>query len=438
MADASNDSWGKSLWNWGTNILGGAIGWAAENANDTVAGEVGAKVLAKGALLKFTIKKIPFVGALAGLYYGGQAAWRGDWQGAIAEVASGALSTLGPLGILASAGVDAAIAYRQGQRMFNQSNPWNKVPVLNMLPEGNVDPKAGVLTIGDNKTPSPPSPPAPAPPPTTTPAPAPPPTPATPQPATTANEEYVTKFAFLATKKGSDRELVETMKVIARRMPADALQAYIEGLSGYDNNGKKNSNLNYEDSLAHERGLLSGTPTPQQRKAINEVRNSIPQNLTKYFKEVQNANGKAETKQNKASDAKPSAAKPERRRAAPKSEGGANRRRRQHSRSAALRAETSEHPLQNASGETYPLKVGQCSPPGSNGKFVCLEAGGRPTLHQDTPKPTDLRSATAPPLAPVTATTTETSKNQTPAAQAGVVMGGTFGKPWAEHAHNDM
>jgi hypothetical protein len=106
---------GKVLAKEGTEI-------AAKEGGKLVAEEgakVGGKVLAKEgakiggkALGKSVLKKIPGLGLVAGLGFGAQRAWHGDWLGAAGEVASGAASTIPGIGTAASLGIDAALAGR--------------------------------------------------------------------------------------------------------------------------------------------------------------------------------------------------------------------------------------------------------------------------------------------------------------------------------------
>ena len=64
------------------------------------------------ALLKSGIKKLPVIGALAGLGFAAGRAMDGDWTGAGMEAASGMASLAPGPGTAASIGIDAALAYR--------------------------------------------------------------------------------------------------------------------------------------------------------------------------------------------------------------------------------------------------------------------------------------------------------------------------------------
>jgi hypothetical protein len=95
----------------------------AESGAAKVAGKGAGKAVAKGAgkaVLKSGLKKIPIVGALAGLGFGAQRALKGDWLGAAGEVASGAAGSIPGLGTAASVGIDAALAARDISKEVNQ------------------------------------------------------------------------------------------------------------------------------------------------------------------------------------------------------------------------------------------------------------------------------------------------------------------------------
>ena len=67
------------------------------------------KAVAKG-VGKSLLKKIPVIGAVAGLAYGASRAMSGDFAGAGMEVASGLAGTIPGVGTAASVGIDAALA----------------------------------------------------------------------------------------------------------------------------------------------------------------------------------------------------------------------------------------------------------------------------------------------------------------------------------------
>jgi hypothetical protein len=68
-------------------------------------------ILGKSAA-KSLLKRIPIMGALMGIGFAIPRAMRGDWLGAAGEVASGALSLMGPLGLVAGTGLDVALGAR--------------------------------------------------------------------------------------------------------------------------------------------------------------------------------------------------------------------------------------------------------------------------------------------------------------------------------------
>jgi hypothetical protein len=85
------------------------------------AAKQGGKSAAK-ALGKTLLKKIPFVGLAASLFFAGQRAMAGDFAGAGLEVASGGASMLPGFGTAASVGIDAALAARD-MGAFDSANP---------------------------------------------------------------------------------------------------------------------------------------------------------------------------------------------------------------------------------------------------------------------------------------------------------------------------
>lgn len=94
----------------------GVGGFAAGAAGGVATKGAGLLGKAGGALGKAggksLVKKIPLLGALAGLGFGAQRAFAGDWKGAGMEVASGAAGTFPGLGTAASLGIDGALAVR--------------------------------------------------------------------------------------------------------------------------------------------------------------------------------------------------------------------------------------------------------------------------------------------------------------------------------------
>lgn len=77
-----------------------------------IAAKIGGKTIAKAVgkgVGKSVIKKVPLLGAVAGVAFGIERAMRGDWLGAIGEVASGVASTVPGVGTAVSTGIDAAL-----------------------------------------------------------------------------------------------------------------------------------------------------------------------------------------------------------------------------------------------------------------------------------------------------------------------------------------
>ncbi len=93
-----------------------AAGFGGKAAKDQLAkqgGKIGGKNLAKlggKAVGKSLLKKIPIVGALAGIGFGLQRAMKGDYAGAALELASGAASIIPGFGTTASIAIDAGLA----------------------------------------------------------------------------------------------------------------------------------------------------------------------------------------------------------------------------------------------------------------------------------------------------------------------------------------
>ena len=101
----------------------GATLKTAESGAAKAVGKGAGKAAAKGAgkaVLKSGLKKIPILGAVAGLGFGAQRALKGDWLGAAGEVASGAAGSIPGLGTATSLGIDAALAARDISKEVNQ------------------------------------------------------------------------------------------------------------------------------------------------------------------------------------------------------------------------------------------------------------------------------------------------------------------------------
>ena len=85
------------------------------------AGKIGAKLGAK-AIGKSILKKIPGIGLLAGIGFGLQRAYKGDFAGAALEFSSGALSTIPGLGTAGSVAIDAGLAARDYKKATTASD----------------------------------------------------------------------------------------------------------------------------------------------------------------------------------------------------------------------------------------------------------------------------------------------------------------------------
>jgi len=142
---------------------------AAVKGTEKAVAKGAGKAIAKGAgkgLLKSGLKKIPILGAVAGLGFGAQRALAGDWLGAAGEVASGAAGSLPGLGTAASVGIDAALAARDVYKETKQTEapsdeikeaiPPSVAPSESIQPvkEGNQDFKP-VNEVAPSTTPSP-------------------------------------------------------------------------------------------------------------------------------------------------------------------------------------------------------------------------------------------------------------------------------------------
>lgn len=91
-------------------------GGAAGKSLGKQAGKLGAKAVGKSLL-----KKIPILGALAGVGFAISRASKGDWLGAAGELASGVASTIPGLGTAASIAIDAGLAARDISKASSRS-----------------------------------------------------------------------------------------------------------------------------------------------------------------------------------------------------------------------------------------------------------------------------------------------------------------------------
>ena len=111
----------------GKTIYGAAAQSAVKKGTAEAATKAGGKGLAKAGgkfLGKSLLKKIPVIGALAGIGFGLSRLAEGDVLGAAGEVASGLASTIPGAGTAASIGIDTALAARD-----MNMNPTNEMDV---------------------------------------------------------------------------------------------------------------------------------------------------------------------------------------------------------------------------------------------------------------------------------------------------------------------
>lgn len=102
----------------------------ATKAGGGLLSKLGGKGIAKigsKALGKSLIKKIPVLGAVAGLAFGAKRALKGDFLGAALEATSGLASTFPGLGTAASVGIDTALAARDVKRANSSDKSISKV-----------------------------------------------------------------------------------------------------------------------------------------------------------------------------------------------------------------------------------------------------------------------------------------------------------------------
>ena len=105
---------------------GRAVSKTAGQAAMKTGGKNVAKIAGKTAtksIGKSIVKKIPIIGALAGLGFAISRAASGDWVGAAGELASGVASTIPGLGTAASVAIDAGLAARDISKATSRSNP---------------------------------------------------------------------------------------------------------------------------------------------------------------------------------------------------------------------------------------------------------------------------------------------------------------------------
>ena len=105
-----------------TKGLGKIFGKTAAKTGTKVAGKTAVKAGSKAAVKagskatgKSVLKKIPLLGAVAGLGFGAMRLMEGDWKGALGEVTSGVASTIPGVGTAASLAIDAGLAIRDAK-----------------------------------------------------------------------------------------------------------------------------------------------------------------------------------------------------------------------------------------------------------------------------------------------------------------------------------
>lgn len=98
-----------------------------------IAAKIGGKTIAKAVgkgVGKSLIKKVPLLGAVAGVAFGIERAMKGDWLGAIGEVASGVASTVPGVGTAVSTGIDAALVAKD----IAGAETGGEIPGISSLP----------------------------------------------------------------------------------------------------------------------------------------------------------------------------------------------------------------------------------------------------------------------------------------------------------------
>ena len=108
------------------SVAGGYIG-AAALYKMTKGAMKGGKYLSKFAG-KSLVKKIPIIGAMAGLGFAAGRAMRGDWLGAAGEAGSGLASTVPMYGTAASIGIDSWLAKRDFDSESSANKPQESTP----------------------------------------------------------------------------------------------------------------------------------------------------------------------------------------------------------------------------------------------------------------------------------------------------------------------
>jgi hypothetical protein len=145
----------------GAATAGTAAADAAGKAGTTTA----TKAAGKG-VLKSALKKIPIIGAVAGLGFAASRLMAGDKTGAALEAASGLAGTVPGLGTAASVGLDATLAARDAGMLGKTASA---LPLKNDIPATIVERSSAQLNAAKNSMPpivvnAPSAPPAPPPP----------------------------------------------------------------------------------------------------------------------------------------------------------------------------------------------------------------------------------------------------------------------------------
>ncbi|QPB08112.1 hypothetical protein PQC11_gp216 [Synechococcus phage S-H9-1] len=112
-------AFGKSL---ARGVTGRAFGRVGKIIAKNTLKKAAAKTAIKG-VGKMAIKKVPILGAVAGVAFGIERAMKGDWLGAIGEVASGTASIFPGVGTAISTGIDAALIAKDMNEAMNQETP---------------------------------------------------------------------------------------------------------------------------------------------------------------------------------------------------------------------------------------------------------------------------------------------------------------------------
>jgi hypothetical protein len=103
-------SFGDKVLTWGKNKLGNVFKSKAGKKAVSKAGTKAVSKIGGKAVVKSVVKKIPFVSVVAGVGFGIERCFKGEWAQAGGEVLSGVLGCFPGLGTAASVAVDAGLA----------------------------------------------------------------------------------------------------------------------------------------------------------------------------------------------------------------------------------------------------------------------------------------------------------------------------------------